>query len=259
MSRARAVLAAAFGLLLASPVTRPAETAERTMTRSDREQAAKINAQLGMTYLRQDDLVAARQKVEKALEQDPRSTEAQMAAGFLYDRLGEDRKAESHFELAVRYGRDNPDALNNYAVFLCRKGDKKLGEEYFVKAAGNALYRTPDVAYSNAGRCARADGRSKDAEQYFRKALVIRPDQPDALIELADVSHELGNDLQARAFLQRHLSVAPTSSQALWLGYRIERALGDDAQAQDYARRLKRDFATSAETSALLEAERNPK
>lgn len=253
MSRVRRPLLVVLAFILAAPVV---QSAEKTMSRSEREQAAKINAQLGMTYMRQDDLVTARQKIEKALEQDSHSTEAQMAAGFLYDRLGEDRKAETHFELAIKYGRDNPDSLNNFAVFLCRKGDKKRGEAYFLQAAESPLYRTPDVAYSNAGRCARADERGKDAEKYFRKALAIRPDQQDALFQLADLSHESGNNLQARAFLQRYLAVAPTSSQSLWLGYRIEKALGDSQQAQDYARRLTRDFATSTEAGKLLEAER---
>ena len=222
----------------------------------DKVKAASVNAELAITYMKQDNLRAAVEKIDRALEQNPRSADVQMAAGFVYDRLGEDRKAETHFELAIKYGRDNPDSLNNFAVFLCRKGDKKRGEAYFLQAAESPLYRTPDVAYSNAGRCARADERGKDAEKYFRKALAIRPDQQDALFQLADLSHESGNNLQARAFLQRYLAVAPTSSQALWLGYRIERALGDSQQAQDYARRLTRDFATSTEAGKLLEAER---
>ena len=44
-----------------------------------------------------------------------------------------------------------------------------------------AMYRTPAAAYTNAGRCARADGRPADAESYFRKALAYQPDQPDAV------------------------------------------------------------------------------
>jgi type IV pilus assembly protein PilF len=217
--------------------------------------AAEINAQLGMTYLRQGKLEAARDKIEKALEQDPRTAETQMAAGFLYDRLGEDHKAQSHYDQAVRLSDGNPEVLNNAGAFYCRKGDKKRGEKLFLEAAANALYRTPAAAYTNAGRCARADGRPADAETYFRKALAFQPDQPDALLQMADLNHDGGKDFQARAFLQRYMAVGPASAQALWLGYRIERKLGDASQSQEYARRLRTEFATSAETRELLEAE----
>ncbi len=217
--------------------------------------AAETNAQLGMTYLRQGNLAAARDKIEKALEQNPRTAETQQAAGFLYDRLGEDRKAQSHYDQAVRLSEGNPEVLNNAGAFYCRKGDKKRGEKLFLEAAGNALYRTPAAAYTNAGRCARSDGRPADAETYFRRALAFQPDQPDALLQMAGLNHDGGKDFQARAFLQRHMAVAPVSAQALWLGYRIERKLGDDSQSQEYARRLRTEFATSAETRELLEAE----
>jgi type IV pilus assembly protein PilF len=144
------------------------------------DQAAVINAQLAVEYLRQGNLEAARDKIEKALEQDSHTADTQMAAGLIYERLGDERKAQSHYEQAVRLGKDDPNILNNVAVFYCRKGERKRGEEYFLKAAASPLYRTPEVAYTNAGRCARDDGRPKEAEQYFRRALGYRPDMPDA-------------------------------------------------------------------------------
>ena len=108
-----------------------------------RSKAAQTNAQLGMTYLHQGNLAAARDRIDKAIEQDPRTSETQMAAGFLYDRLGDDRKAQSHYDHAVRLADGNPEVLNNAAVFYCRKGDKKKGEKLVLEAAGNAMYRTP--------------------------------------------------------------------------------------------------------------------
>jgi type IV pilus assembly protein PilF len=223
----------------------------------DLKQAAEVNAQLAITYLKQNNLIAARDKIERALDQNPRSSEVQMAAGFVYDRLGDDRKAESAFEQAVKIGgKDNPLVLNNAGAFLCRKGDKKLGEQYFLQAAASALYPTPEFAFLNAGQCARADGRPKDAERNFRQALAIKPNLGDALYQLGDLLHAAGNDLQARAFVQRYHEVAPPSASSLWLGYRVERALGDDAAAGEYARRLRAGFATSPEAGQLFDMER---
>jgi type IV pilus assembly protein PilF len=236
-----------------------AHGADGSMDRTERREAAQINAQLALTYLKQDNLPAARDKIEKALKQDPDTAGTQMAAGFVYDRLGQNDKAAGHFEQAVKLDRDNADVLNNAAVFLCRKGDRKKGESYFLRAATSPLYRTPEVAYSNAGRCARADGRPKDAERYYRQSLAIRPDQPDALLAMAGILHEDGNDLSARAFLQRYAAAAPATAESLWLGYQLETALGDQAAAGDYAQRLRTEFATSAQAAQLFEAERaNP-
>lgn len=250
MNRQVLVVAAA-ALALGGPV------AVAQQTQVDREKAAAINAELAITYMKQDNLRAAREKVDKALEQNPRSVAAQMAAGFVYDRLGEDRKAGAHFDQAVKLGgKDNPDALNNAAVFQCRKGSKKRGEELFLQAAASPLYRTPEVAFANAGRCARADGRPKDAERYFRQALARRPNMPDSLLALADLQHEAGNELQARAFVQRYHEAAPATAESLWLGYRIERGAGDAVATEDYARRLRMEFPTSAEAAELFEQER---
>ena len=250
-ARARVLLALA---LLAGMLPIGAANA---MTREQRKQAAEINAQLAITYLKQGDLASARDKIDRALEQDPKTAETQMVAGFVYDRLGEDRKAQGHFEEAVKLaGKDNPDVLNNAAVFECRKGDKRRGVEFFLRAAESPLYRTPEAAYTNAGHCARANGDAKDAERYFRQALAIKPNASDPLLQMASLQFENGNALQARAFLQRYQDVAPATAGSLWLGYRIERNLGDSVAAEEYARKLRRDFPTSVEADELFQSER---
>ncbi len=250
MSRLASLLSAL--LLLAGMV--PVASGEGPV---DLKKAAEVNAELAITYMKQGNLAAARDKIDRALEQNPRTAQTQMIAGFVYDRLGEDRKAQSHFEQAVKLGgKDSPDVLNNAGAFQCRKGDRRRGEELFLQAAASPLYRTPEVAYVNAGNCARADGRPKDAEPYFRQALALKPNMPTPLLQLADLQFADGNGLQARAFLQRFHEVAQPSAESLWLGYRIERSLGDATAAAEMARRLKSDFPTSAEAADLFKAER---
>lgn len=246
-----AVLAPAFALIAVTLVTGDA----LGQSRSNLQQAAEANTQLGLEYMRQGDLQGASDKIEKALDQDSRNATVQTGAGFLYDRLGDDRRAEQHYTQAVKLSNGNPDMVNNLAVFLCRKGDKRKGEEYFLQAAANPLYRTPEAAHTNAGRCARADQRFEDADKHFRRALELRPGFTDALWQLADLNLETGRALQARGFLARYLEVAPESPASNWLGYRIEIALGDPDAAGGYAMRLKNAYATSDETRNLLQLE----
>jgi len=221
------------------------------------DQAATVNTELALAYMREGNLKAAREKIDKALQQNAHTAGTQMAAGFVYDKLGDKRKAMSHFEQAVKLGgKDNPDVVANAAVYFCMNGEPKRGEQYMLQAAASPLNARPDVAYTNAGRCARGDGRPRDAEQSFRKALALNPKQTDALMQMAELAQEAGNGLQARAFLERYTAVAPVTAATLWLGRNVELGLGDAAQAARYSQRLKNEFPTSEETALLFEAER---
>lgn len=244
------VLVVAAGCLHAAPAR-----AEGPPDRKSRNQAAEINTQLALAYMREGNLQAAREKIDKALAQNGRTAETQMAAGFIYERLGEKSRASAYYEEAARLGKDSPDILNNVAVHLCRTGEFERGEKYLLQVAASPLYRTPAAAYTNAGRCARDGGRLKDAEQHFRKALTIDPKQPDALLQMAEITHASGSGLQARAFLERYTAVAPPSAASLWLGRRIELDLGDPDQAARYAQRLKDDFPDATETGLLYAEE----
>ena len=242
------VVALAFCLL-------PRAHADDPNTRDSKTQAASINTQLALAYMRDNKLAAAKEKIDKALQQHAGTADTQMAAGFIYDRLGDKAKASKHYEQAARLAKDNPDVLQNVGVHLCRTGEYKRGEQLLVQTAQSALYRTPAVAYTNAGRCAREGSRPQDAERYFRQALSINPKQPDALLQMAELTQTAGSDLQARAFLERYTAVAPVTSATLWLGRSIELGLGDAAEAAKYSQRLKKEFPDSVETGKLYDAE----
>jgi type IV pilus assembly protein PilF len=229
--------------------------ADDPKSRKSKVDAAAINTQLALAYMRENNLQAAREKIEKALQQNARTADTQMAAGFIYDRLGETKKASGHYEQAAKLAKNNPDVLQNVAVHLCRTGQYKRGEKYLLEVGASPLYRTPAVAYTNAGRCARADGRPTVAEQHFRKALSLNPKQPDALLQMAELTQAAGSGLQARAFLERYVGVAPVTAESLWLGRTIELGLGDTAQAARYGRRLKEEFPDATETGLLYDAE----
>ncbi len=219
---------------------------------SNRDQAAQYNMQLAVDYFRQGDLKQAKEKIEKSLEQNPRNAEGQATAGLIFDRLGEERVADEHFSRAVALDK-NPDILNNYAVFLCRKGKVAQGMKYAQQAASDPLYRTPDVAYTNMGLCALNGGNKADAEKYFRQALAVRPQSPDALYQLAQLEFDGGNFLAARAFLERYVAAAPVSPPVLLLGAKIEQQLGNRTGADSYTRRLRSEFPSSLEAKQSLE------
>ena len=223
------------------------------------QEAGRINARLAMEYLKRDQLDVAKEKAEKALTQNPKDVNVQLAAGLVYERLRELKLAEKHFRQAMKVAPESPEAQNALGAFLCRNKQQAKGEEMFLKAAANPLYRTPFVAYTNAGVCARSAGNLEQSEQFLRQALKSQVDYPETYAQLAGVLHERGNNLQARAFVERYLAVAPATPDMLYLGHTIETALKDTNAAAAFGERLRKEFPESEQARAVDRLEgRNP-
>jgi type IV pilus assembly protein PilF len=215
------------------------------------EDAARFNVQLGISYLQRGNLQDARDKLERAVEQDPSFPSAHAALGLLYERVGELDKAGVHLRRAAQLAPDDAGMQNNYGGFLCRRGEREAGIEYFDRAARNAFYRTPEVALTNAGVCARGIPNIAAAEAYLRRALEVNRTYPDALLQMADLKLTAGDAFNARAFMQRYESVATATAASLALGRRIELAAGDTRAAAQYERRLRQEFPDAPETRGL--------
>ena len=231
---------------------------QKTLSTPQPERASDINLELGYDYFRKGNLAAAKEKIDKALEQNPRNAKAQMAAGLLYDRLNEPKKSEAHMERAISLDPDNPEVLNNYAVMMCKRGEYSKGEKYFVRAAENPLYKTPEIAYLNAGNCARAANELANAEAHYRKALAVKPRFQEGLYQMADLEFRNKSYLSARGFIERFLAAGKSTPPILWLGVRVENALGNTTAASNYGQRLKLEYPNAAETRQLLDSERKP-
>jgi type IV pilus assembly protein PilF len=134
---------------------------------------------------------------------------------------------------------------------LCRTGKSQAGEKLFVEVAHSPLYQTPEVALVNAGVCVRSTGDLVDAEKYFNQALTIRPNLPEAMLQLGNIAFDRGDAAQARDLVQRYLAVNPAVPEVLWLGVRAERKLGDSTSAAAYARRVQAEFPNSDQAQML--------
>jgi len=212
---------------------------------------ASTNMQLAIEYLRLGKLAAARDFIEQALKEDPSNPDVQMTAGLVYERLTDLKRAERAYATGYRLGKDDPNIQNTYAGFLCRTGKAVEGEKLFVQVARSPLYQTPEVALINAGVCVRSTGDLVDAERYFNQALAIRPNLPEALLQLGNIELDRGDAGQARDSVIRYLASNPATSEVLWLGFRAERKLGNAAAAAGYARRVQAEFPNSEQAQML--------
>ena len=218
--------------------------------------AAVANLNLGAAYLRQGRLTLALERLDRALDHDPRLAEAHSTIAMVYDRLGDVEEARDHHRRAIRLAPNDPATANSFGVFLCRHEHWSDAEPLFLRAAGNPHYHTPEVALTNAGICARDAGDGAKAEQYLRDALARNPVYADGLFNLAVLAFTNNELDEARLFLDRHSESAPDSAQAAWLCYQVETGLGNRGNAGRCASMLREQFPESPE-SAQLELSQN--
>lgn len=213
--------------------------------------AAIANMNLGAGYLQQGRIDLAIERLLRALDQDPRLADAHSTIAIAYDQLGSPEDAETHYRRATQLGPDNASAANSYAVFLCRQNRWAEAEPYFRRAVDNPAYKTPEVALTNAGVCARNADAKEPAEEYFRAALTKNPVFQDALRNLIEMSYQSASYMQARAFVQRYLDAHPPTAAVLWLCFNVERELNDRVAAERCATQLQSGFEGSSESKQL--------
>jgi type IV pilus assembly protein PilF len=219
--------------------------------------AAVYNVQLGLAYMNQGELERAKDKLDRALSQDPNNADVHSARATLFARLGEKEKADGEFRAALRLAHQDPRMVNNYAVYLCQNGRTDEGVKRFLEAARNPMYPTPEAAYTNAGVCLRSAKRDEEARTNFLHALQLRPNFAEAQFQLANLQLDHGELAAARAGIDNYIGTYNATADLLLLAVRVARAQGDRLAAQRYARKLQLDFPNTDQARALAALDHN--
>ncbi len=225
---------------------------------SIQKKAANANVRLGVAYLQQGNLPLAKEKLDKAEKQDPRSYETQYALALLSEQLHSTPDAERHYQSALKLLPNNAEVSNAYGTFLCRNSKVEPALKLFDSTMRDPLYSTPWVPATNAAICLRSDKRNADAVPYLERAIVLRPDYYPAVVELADLQISIGKPEEARGAVDRFLVIGRKSADVLLLGVRAAMAQGDRGVADNYARLLRRDFPNSAQARELPQMLQGP-
>ena len=258
LSRPAACVFALFSLslVIAGCIT----TTTGNMPAPSMDEAADLNLQLGIGYLRKNDLQSAQLKLEKSAEQNPDLVMAHIMLGLVYERLGDSDIAEKSYRRALAKGPRDPDALNSLAVFMCHSDSGRPEAldlfDRALRVPQSETFSNKAMLNTNAGVCIKPVDLPM-AEDYLRAALSVEPNFTVALIQLADVAYQRENYLQSRAFLERYMGQDEISPPVLWLAVRVEAAMGDVSASNEYGRRLKEEFPGSVEARLLLERERD--
>jgi|APFre7841882724_1041349.scaffolds.fasta_scaffold07730_5 type IV pilus assembly protein PilF len=242
--------------LAACSTTAPSRNQSGARSRVGAEPSpAEINVSLGQGYLEQGKLEIAMDKLQHALELDPKLPSAHTVIALIYERIGDRANAEIHYRRAVQLAPKSGATNNNYGTFLCSQGNYVEADTYFERALTVPFYETPAVAWANRGSCALKAGNTELAEQYLRTALQKDPNSAQALYDFASILADRKDFFRARAFAQRYEALAGDSPDSLLLGMRIEQGLGDSAASNEYRSRLLNGFPDSEQARTIERSE----
>lgn len=198
-------------------------------------------------YLQRGQLQYAKEKIDKAMELDDDNVDVNNLMALYQWRISQHDEADKYFRKSISAGPENPESLNNYAVFLCERGKIEKAIEYYDRAVAVPVYPAKVPAYTNAGKCLIKKKDYKRAMTYFEKALQLNPYYPDASREMAKIAARDGQLLSARKYLSNYFFKGPRTAEMVYLAMRVEETLGNRKQARLYAKELKKSFPNSQE------------
>ena len=226
-----------------------------TRTEEQGTRSGDIYVQLAIAYMQSGQMDIALQQAKKALMVNPKNAAAHDVIALIYDRLGESQAAERHYKTAVGMEPQNSYILNAYGTFLCKQGRYEEAVAKFDAALANPLYRTPELAYTNAGICVGQEGDAQRSEDYLRKALETNPRFPTALVEMAKLKLQQGRYTSAREYVLRFSRASGHTAESLWVGIQAARKVGDWNMASSYLLQLNSNFPDSKEAQLARESQ----
>jgi type IV pilus assembly protein PilF len=212
---------------------------------------AELHTDLAAGYFERGQYDVALEELAEALKTDPTYPKLYSVYGLVYAELGDDPKAELNFRKGLELAPADSEIRHNWGWYLCTHGRPRESIGEFEAALRNPLYRTPEIALINAGKCSVEAGDNAAADQYFRRALVLKPGNPQAAYNLALLSYR-GNKLEeSRALMRFVMAQNPPPPEALYLGMCIERTLKDRQAEESYVTQLRNRYPNSAEARAI--------
>ena len=221
------VLAVLLVSLVAGCASQPSSNSE---ARRVSPEVVQRQLDLGIGYLRQGDYQRAKEKLNRALDIDPKNATVHATFGLLFQLEGEYDLAERYFRDAVRYDPQSAQARNSFGAFLFSQ--KRYGEavEQLELASENRFYPNRPTVFENLGVAYLRLGDTAKAEFAFTRATQLNPEQSRALLELAEIKFEQQQYTESRVLYSRHTRVSPKSPKALWLCIRLARIFEDRDQ-----------------------------
>lgn len=213
----------------------------------DKKKSLELHVQMALGYIDKGNRESARHHLLKAFDLDKDNATATGAMAMLYQIEGEPVLAEEQFKLALKRDKNSTQTRNNYGAFLFNQKRYEEAFDQFELAAADLAYANRAEALNNVGRTALKLGKTARAQAVFEHATILQKNNPEAYIELADITFHKNEYADAKKYLDLYEAANQHSSRSLMLGIRLEKVFGNKDKEASLAIRLKNKFPYSKE------------
>ncbi|PID42229.1 MAG: type IV pilus biogenesis/stability protein PilW [Proteobacteria bacterium] len=153
--------------------------------KKDSEKALTAYIQLGLAYIKRNNMERARKHLKRALEIDPESAGANAALGLVYQNEGENDLAEERFLKSLEYDPSFTRGRTYYSAFLYATGKYQEAYDSFKIASLDTAFPSRSQIFINMALCANKLNKRELMLKAYEKSLVLDSMQPDILLTLA--------------------------------------------------------------------------
>lgn len=196
------------------------------------ESYPQIELRIADAMWHKGELEAARQHYLLALRKDPGDTETLLELGELLIEMGRSQEAGEKFRRAIELAPERPDGYFHHGQWLMRHEAQGQSPEVAVALAMDAFRRalTLDPTFAGAHlRLAELHHRRGErmlARKHLRAEMLLRPRDPQLLIELSNLLMDTGLTRVAVACLKRLVTLEPDNVDG-WQNLAVAQFLTD--------------------------------
>jgi tetratricopeptide (TPR) repeat protein len=257
----RLVVLGVFFALLLPGATGPLDQAQKLYSKTDydgslrvlntiAERTGDVYDLMGRSYYMQGDYRHATEYLEKAVAADPESSQHALWLGRAYGRRAETSsvvtapryasRARQAFEKAVELDGGNLEAVNDlFEYYLEAPGFLGGGYDKAANLAQRIAKLDPVEGFYARAKLAEKRKEYGSAEEQFRRAADLAPQQVGRLIDLAKILAKQGKYQESEQSFQRAAKIAPNSPKLL---YERAAVYVDQNRNLDLARNLLKQY-----------------
>tara|TARA_R110001592_G_scaffold6853_1_gene37797 strand:- start:12697 stop:13554 length:858 start_codon:yes stop_codon:yes gene_type:complete len=240
-----------MSFLLSACVTK---TNSSLTDKADPDVAVERYVQLGLEYIKRDDLHRARKHLSRALEINPVDASANASMGLIYHQEGENEKAEGLFKKAIESDMNYTPGRTYYGAYLFSQQRYKEALQQFQLAAKDTRYEGRAQVFSNIALCQIKLGSNSLGIEAYQKALQLDRINGVALSGLTELYIQDGEYEKSQHYYNRLVRLIRENgmrhtSQSLWQGIRISYNFKSRDQALGLAYLLNEMYPDSEENS----------
>lgn len=221
----------------------------------DPEGASKTRVKLALLYLENQQMQAAKENLDTALNYQPDGVEVHRVFAYYYEKVNENEQAEVFYKKALSLDANNGDTFHNYATFLCGQGRYEEADAYFLKAIKSPNYSQVARSYANAAICAEKSNNNEKAIFYYGYALSHSPSSNEINLSLAKLNINSKNYKAAVTNLFSFQRNSEATAESLWQWIRLSYATGKEASLSRYSEQLLKQFPESQQALSYLNNE----